>query len=188
MQGIKRLLDPGGGSQSGKGIPAPGKRSGNIGPMKARHLNMEHLHAVRQELKKCTKCGECCSVCPIFKESREEKFVARGKLSLAEAIINQEIRPTSGVHAILNNCLLCLSCVDNCGSGVRVDKIVLAARADLTAHRGVPFLKRLVFSILRSSKGVVDFVFRSGSLAQYLLFKRIPDSSGSSADSRTSGR
>lgn len=146
--------------------------------MKASDSKNVLLDRVRQELEKCAKCGECCGVCPVYRETGEEKFAARGKLALAEAVLNRDLQKTDTYFDVLNNCILCLSCVENCGSGVRVDKIVTSARADLNIDRGVPFFKQLLFGVLQASRGVGDFMFQSGSAMQRLLFKRIPDSSG----------
>ncbi len=37
---------------------------------------------LKQEWESCVKCGLCRSVCPVFKELRQEPFVARGHISL----------------------------------------------------------------------------------------------------------
>lgn len=137
-----------------------------------------HLELVRTELQKCSKCGECTSVCPVYRETREEKFVARGKLALAEAVLSHKLPMTDEFYDVLNNCILCLSCVEKCPSGVRVDKIVSCTRYDLIADRGLPLYKQFLFSMLRAGRHGVDFFFRSGSLAQRVLFRRIPDNSG----------
>ena len=40
---------------------------------------------VKEELYKCIRCGECRTVCPIFKESPAERYTARGKMQIAQA-------------------------------------------------------------------------------------------------------
>lgn len=146
--------------------------------MKASGSHSEQLERVPRELEKCVKCGECCSVCPVFEEAGEEKFAARGKLALVEAVLNRDLPLSDEYYDVLNNCILCLSCVENCASGVRVDKIVSSARADLAARRGLPFYKRILFNFLKAGRGAAELVIRSGSLLQPILFKRIPESSG----------
>ena len=137
-----------------------------------------HLRLVRQELKKCTKCGECCSVCPVFLEKGEEKYVARGKLALIEAVLNKKLPMSDEFYDVVNNCLLCLSCVDNCAGNVRVDKVISAARSDLIDQRGLPLAKQIAFKLLRGRNSIVPSIFRGGSLIQRGLFKKIPKTSG----------
>jgi glycolate oxidase iron-sulfur subunit len=139
---------------------------------------LEHLTLAAEELNKCGKCGECRSVCPIFAEDHLERHVARGKLGLTEAILNGELDLTRGYDESIGHCLLCLACVESCGGNVRVDRIVKAARADLAREHGLPYWKRWAFKTLAEGKGSLGFLARSGSVLQYLLFKRLPKTSG----------
>lgn len=141
-------------------------------------VELTHLASVADELAKCAKCGECRSVCPVFAHGGRERHVARGKLGLAEAVRTGELGLSDAFDEVANNCLLCLACVSNCGSGVRVDRVIRAARADLASHRGLPAFKRLIFRMLAEGRGGMNFLSRSGSLFQYLLFRRIPHTSG----------
>jgi len=44
------------------------------------------IEEAKKEIAKCAKCGKCRSVCPVFLETGDETRVARGRISLAEAI------------------------------------------------------------------------------------------------------
>ncbi len=138
----------------------------------------QHLAALATQLQKCAKCGECRSVCPVFAELQRERYVARGKLALVEALAAGELPPSDPLREALNQCLLCLSCVARCGSGVPVDRIIKAARAEVVIERGLPLPKRLVFGLLASGRGMLNLALQSGSLLQPILFRRIPESSG----------
>lgn len=139
---------------------------------------LRHVKRAVGELDKCSKCGECRSVCPVFALDHLERHVARGKLGLTEAILDGGLDLSKGYEASIGHCLLCLACVENCGGNVRVDRIVKAARADLVEDHGLPFLKRIVFKALAEGKGGLNFLGRSSALLQYLLFKRLPKTSG----------
>jgi len=143
---------------------------------KAHGLNT--LHHISGELDKCARCGECRSVCPIFDELGWEKYSARGKVALTRAVLNGELEPSASYEAVINNCLLCLACVENCGSGVRMDHIITAARNELNQQRGVPLLKQMAYKLLSSGQQLMDTLAMGGSLAQYLLFQRLPRESG----------
>ncbi|MBW1722457.1 MAG: (Fe-S)-binding protein [Deltaproteobacteria bacterium] len=129
-------------------------------------------------LLKCTKCGECRSVCPVFNELGEEKYVARGKLALVDALGAGELPPTDALREALEQCLLCLSCEARCGSGVPVSRIITEARAELARDLGRPLPKRMLYRLLASGRGMVNLAFRTGSLLQPFLFRRIPGTSG----------
>ena len=136
------------------------------------------LQQVGDELRKCVKCGACQSVCPIYQETKREKYVARGKIALVDAVSQGRLPYTDEFDTVVHNCLLCLSCVEVCSSNVRVDKIVTAARSSLVQERGLPWPKRLASRTLRAGRSLRNALFQGGSLAQTLLFHRLPESSG----------
>ncbi len=136
------------------------------------------LEQVGDELKKCVKCGACQSVCPIYLETKQEKYVARGKIALSQAASEGRLPYTDEFDSALHNCLLCLSCVEVCSSNVRVDKIITAARSSLVREKGLPWPKRMAFQALRSGRWAQNMFFRSGSIAQTMLFHRLPKTSG----------
>ncbi len=139
---------------------------------------VHHLQEIAGELDKCAQCGECRSVCPIFDALKWEKFSARGKVALTRAILNGQMEWTPGYEQVIQNCLLCLTCVQHCSSGVRMDRIVLAARNQLAHTKGLPLVKRLIHGVLATGHELMDIVAKGGSLSQYLLFQRIPRESG----------
>ncbi|MFW6142741.1 MAG: (Fe-S)-binding protein, partial [Desulfovermiculus sp.] len=136
------------------------------------------LEQVGDELKKCVKCGACQGVCPIYLETKQEKYVARGKIALSQAVSEGRLPYTNEFNSVLHNCLLCLSCVEVCSSNVRVDRIITAARSSLVRERGLPWPKRMAFKALRAGRWTQNLLFQGGSLAQTVLFHRLPKSSG----------
>ena len=50
------------------------------------------------EVNKCSKCGKCHTVCPVFLETGDESTVARGRISLAEALRDKQIVYTEKVR------------------------------------------------------------------------------------------
>ena len=146
--------------------------------MKKDPTEISPLVQVRSELQKCVQCGECRGVCPVFEALPREKYTARGKLALTEAVLRGDLALTGGYRQVVEHCLLCLACVENCGGGVRLDRVVTAARAALAAAEGLGPVKSAALRLLTARQGVVDQIVRGGSLAQYLLFRRIPRTSG----------
>lgn len=136
------------------------------------------LTALAPELERCAKCGECRRVCPVFAAEPQEKYVARGRLTLVEALAAGEITPSDGVRDALDNCLLCLACVRHCGSQVAVDLLVTAARAHAVDLRGGAGGLTALARLLASGRGLLGLAARSGSLLQPLAFARLPHASG----------
>ena len=70
----------------------------------------------REQPELCSKCGKCRAVCPVFRETQAEPYVARGRLALIGAIERGEL-PADG--ATFTDALsMCLSCY-RCGARYR---------------------------------------------------------------------
>ncbi len=130
------------------------------------------------ELAKCSKCGSCTSVCPIYAEKLSEAYCSRGKLQLAKDVA-AGVRDVNGRAAeIFNNCLVCLACTKNCVSGVRMDLVAPAVRAVLVSEGFEAMGKRLLYRSVMANSRVMRHVMRAGRLAQPLAFRKVPQSSG----------
>ncbi|MHB1415149.1 MAG: (Fe-S)-binding protein [Chloroflexota bacterium] len=103
------------------------------------------FEGVREDLQRCNKCGTCASVCPTYGALRRETTSARGRVSLIEAFLAGELAADDELHELLYTCLSCHSCVPACPNGVRVDKLVLAARAKLAEADGRSPWRQLIF-------------------------------------------
>lgn len=124
------------------------------------------------ELIRCIKCGACQVVCPVFQETGNESFVARGKVQLMRSHIKGEIGLTDGFAKRMDTCLLCKRCVASCPAGVRVDKLVEGARTELADKRGLPLIKKIIFRVGLKHAGVFDTAMRLGKVGQGLLFRK----------------
>ena len=132
------------------------------------------LDSITEELHKCMKCGNCMAVCPIYKETRQEVAVARGKISLVEYLLSGEIEMTEGMANRFSLCTTCMACNTNCPCGVRFDKIILAARAEAVRKKGLQAVKKIAFTALKMQR-MFDFGMKAGSIYQGLALKNIPD-------------
>ena len=102
-----------------------------------------------KELLKCIRCGNCMSKCPVYSVELKESSVARGKNLLAKSYLKGKLKEDSSFLRIVYNCLVCKSCTTVCPSGVEFDRIILGLRARLVEEKGLPFVKKLIFSVLK---------------------------------------
>ncbi len=119
-----------------------------------------------QEAEKCSKCGICASVCPVFREMQKETYSSRGKTEIAGALAEGKIPYSDYVEDIFSKCLLCLSCKGNCPAGVDQNKLVLGIRANLAKKKGLPLSKKLAFKYLLKNRSLFGKALKAFSFLQ----------------------
>lgn len=127
----------------------------------------DDIETLKKELIRCMKCGNCMSVCPIYNVEKKESSVARGKIALGEAILSDDIKiDDETLINLIFNCLVCKSCMMACPSGVRFDRIILGLRAAIAKKKGIPFVKKALFRLLKNpelfDKGMKAFAAMQG--------------------------
>jgi glycolate oxidase iron-sulfur subunit len=121
------------------------------------------------EIDKCSKCGKCRSVCPVFTETNDECMVARGRITLAEALINDDLDYSARYLRSLKSCIRCMRCVEACPSGVDVVEIVRSMRAEAADKLGLSPVTRFVFRRVLPNRRLYNLGIRFASFAQRLL-------------------
>ena len=154
------------------GTKLPSATKAENGPVVEARRKLDAL--LRTELARCAKCGACAAVCPVYAETRNEAFCARGKLMLAKALLEDKIRAGAHTRDIFNNCLVCMACVKNCGSSVRFDHVITAAREVLVAQNGQQPVKRVAFRHVLPKPGRLATVMKGGAALQRLAFETLP--------------
>jgi glycolate oxidase iron-sulfur subunit len=131
----------------------------------------DELTLLRSELDKCMKCGNCMAVCPVYGTDKLEAGVARGKVSVTEAILAGNLQlDDPKVYEMLFNCIVCKSCMQNCPTKVNFDRIMLAIRAALVRKKGVPWIKKMIFGMLKNP-ALFDKGMKLGAALQGLAFR-----------------
>lgn len=132
---------------------------------------LEDFPAIREELDRCMKCGFCMSVCPVYNAEKSEGAVARGKIGIAEAVLSGDLAlDDQEVIDTLFDCLVCKSCMQNCPSGVRFDRLMLDLRAAIVKEKGLPWLKAAIFAGIKRP-ALMDGAMKVGALLQGLVFR-----------------
>jgi glycolate oxidase iron-sulfur subunit len=128
---------------------------------------------IKEMLKKCMKCGNCQAVCPLYKVTLSEMAVARGKLSLVEAVLDGDLAISGGFKDGMDMCLLCGACAASCPNGVDVGEIILSARAAAVKQIGNPPAKEVIFSVLNKPE-LLDIGIKIGRPFQSIAFRKHP--------------
>jgi glycolate oxidase iron-sulfur subunit len=140
-------------------------------PEAAKETGLEGFPELQQELDRCMKCGFCMSVCPVYNAEKTEGGVARGKITIAEAVIAGDLAlDDREVIDTLFDCLVCKSCMQACPSGVQFDRIMLDLRAAIVKKNGLPWLKTAIFAGLKSPL-LLDGAMKAGAFLQGLVFR-----------------
>ena len=140
-------------------------------PEAAKETGLEAFPELQQELDRCMKCGFCMSVCPVYNAEKTEGGVARGKITIAEAVIAGDLAlEDQEVIDTLFDCLVCKSCMQACPSGVQFDRIMLDLRAAIVKKKGLPWVKAAIFAGLKSPL-LLDGAMKVGAFLQGLVFR-----------------
>jgi len=89
---------------------------------------MDGLYKFTDDINRCSKCGLCQAVCPIYKETGNDCAVSRGKFVMLDGVINGDLKLNKNINKYLEMCLKCGKCSDFCPSGIDVCRIFRAAK------------------------------------------------------------
>ncbi|MDW7673587.1 MAG: (Fe-S)-binding protein [Bacillota bacterium] len=143
---------------------------------------MRSYKNIFNELLKCNKCGYCQEVCPTYRVVKEEPAVARGRVRLLRAALEDRFsfEKNPEMQGYLESCLSCKACVENCPSNVQVTKAVQWGKEELWRHHGVSAFVKLLYKNSFSKEGnfavgarLINFYQQKGlrKLSQKLLLK-----------------
>ncbi len=93
---------------------------------------------LKSALKRCMRCGFCRASCPVFKETKNEGSVARGKLQTLLALLEGEIPASEKALLRLFECTTCDACSLACPAGVEVSPLIEEARRRYFAKLELP--------------------------------------------------
>ncbi len=129
------------------------------------------------DIERCVKCGACRAHCPVFAAGPREGRVARGKITLAKALLDGNLTLDAGVIEDVSQCLLCGSCFAQCPNQVPTQDIVASVRQRISENKKLPGFDTLVSTILEHP-GLMNTLARTGSRISSALGKKIPEQSG----------
>jgi glycolate dehydrogenase FAD-linked subunit len=90
--------------------------------------DMTFIPEHEEDIVRCMKCGNCQETCPVYTVTQTESKVARGRIRLIRAVLNDDIEITDGVQDSIMSCLQCDACSVTCPPGVPVNELLLKAK------------------------------------------------------------
>jgi len=127
------------------------------------------IDLIRNELQKCVGCGNCLYSCPVYAQSSEEDYVARGRNRILKQASGDPRALEAGARDRFSKCLLCGRCTSVCPQGVRNDLITMAARSDLVRVHGLPLTKAVAFRTLMKDREKMRSALKMAEKVQWLL-------------------
>lgn len=126
-------------------------------------------------IAKCSGCGKCIAVCPIYHVTKQEASVARGRNKVLGYALAGKIPFDQELSEIMYECLLCGRCEEHCSVSVPTPEIIRLARKSY-ARKQAPLLQKFVFKHFLPHKGRLKLTNRMLRLYQdtgvrYLLKK-----------------
>ena len=128
-------------------------------------------------IRECVKCGVCQAHCPTYLVGKREGSVARGKITLAAALLDGEVTLDERLQEDISMCLMCGSCVNKCPNKVPTNEIVGAIRREITKKQGLSLVGKGVSTLL-ASRPLMKTLSKGGALLSPLILKKVPESSG----------
>ncbi len=119
---------------------------------------MKTLKDYEKELSKCSKCGQCQIACPIYKLTKNDCTVSRGKFLMLHGVTQKELKLSQNINKYLDMCLKCGKCKDFCPAGIDALEIINCAKYEYMKNTVLSklinfFQSRFVFSnILKIGK------------------------------------
>ena len=114
------------------------------------------MKILEDRVQRCTRCGMCQAVCPLYAATGHEKDVARGKLQLLDGLMREMFQDPGGVEERIHHCLLCGACEAGCPRQVSVLEIFLTARSIITAYQGLSPVKKFFFRRIMAHPDLFD--------------------------------
>lgn len=128
---------------------------------------MNSIKDFEEEIYKCSRCGLCQSVCPVFKATHNECAVSRGKFNLLNGIIKNELVFNKKIKSYLDMCTGCNACKDFCPSKIDAKTIFRTAKYQYYQECNLLFEEKLFSSYFLFKSALI---FANISFLAYRFF------------------
>lgn len=124
----------------------------------------QELEKYRGQIYLCNecRCGFCSGGCPIFDQLKGESMRCRGKMAIAQAVLDGVIKPTKRLIDVVFLCMLCGWCKERCPNNSFVGKINVDTTSIIEAFRA-DLARFLRIGPLVKCKQVCESIQREGN-------------------------
>ncbi|MEE8400254.1 MAG: (Fe-S)-binding protein [Desulfobacterales bacterium] len=129
-------------------------------------------------ISQCNRCGFCQAACPVFRSTGHESGVARGRLALLRAIVEDRLDWSQDLEDPLFDCLLCGACTANCFPAIPTADLMVGARSEYLNRVGRKPIHRLLFEHLLPYPRRLRAAARSVSLGKRTGVSRLSQALG----------
>lgn len=135
---------------------------------------MKSLSDFENEIHKCSKCGLCQAVCPVYQISGNECAVSRGQFLMLYGALKHKFAFSKEIKKYLDLCLKCNACSRFCPSGINVADIMIAAKFEYIKRsikeKFVSFLMKTLFYIVPKLLKTFRFKTKSRHFDKKVLY------------------
>lgn len=104
---------------------------------------MDTLKDFEEDIYKCSRCGLCQSVCPVYQATQNECAVSRGKFNMLNGIIKNELACNKKIKSYLDLCTGCNACKDFCPSKIDAKTVFRTAKYQYYKENRLSFREKL---------------------------------------------
>jgi len=130
----------------------------------------------RDQILRCSSCGFCRAVCPVFGLTKRPAFNARGKMLVLKEVMDGTIQLSDELIETLFQCTTCASCANQCPSGVNPPEIIKEVRKDMvhigSCHPAFTGMNQVLQSHtnIYAEEEPADFERQRNKKARYVYF------------------
>lgn len=120
-------------------------------------------NSIKEEVYKCSKCGLCQSVCPIYIATKNEMYLERGRCIILNNYFNNEKKLSSKFIKELDICLNCNACSDFCPSSIDAEEIFTQVKYKFNYRYSIlPFY--IIFKLQLLIHKLKSYIFKNDEL------------------------
>ncbi len=135
------------------------------------------------QIETCHGCSKCTTVttatrmCPIYKFTRDESASPKAKANVLRALVSGEVNQKTlyqkQFQEIIDRCVNCGSCYQECPSNVNIPKLALEARAHYVRQHGVTLQNRVLTGLEMTARATNRFSNLTKPLFKKKWFKGV---------------
>lgn len=94
---------------------------------------MKSLIEYKEDIYKCSKCGLCQSVCPVYKITKNECILSRGRFTILNGILQNRLILNKKIIKNIDTCLNCNACKNFCPSNINAKEIFASVKNEFNS-------------------------------------------------------